>query len=162
MALVSADLASSLASVFASMPASPAAAAEALAGAYFDYAKLGNFGGGIPLLPALEAKRDALKTTLEAAIGNPLVGLPATFAAAWASGVATFWTGVTVAGATSGTTNGCPGASSLTGSLSAVFANLLNTPTTCAAGMALALDTATKTTTATVTPPIPAAPVPIT
>lgn len=154
MALDPTALEDALADIFASMPDTPADCAEALANAYLDYAQQATFGPNIPA--SLAAKIPTLKSTLEGAIDTPLVGLPATLAAAWATGLAAFWTGVAVASvppATVGTTGGCPGSSSLTGSLSTVFANLANTAATCAAGVAVALHTATMTVQATVTPP---------
>jgi hypothetical protein len=151
VALDQTALKNALAAVFASMPASASAAADALAGAYDTYATAGRFGTNVPVLTG---RRAALKSTLEAGMLVP--GAPGVFAAAWSSGVNTYWTGVAVASVAppqSGTTAGCPGASALTGALSTVFANLANTANTCAAGVAAALDTATKTVTATVTPP---------
>lgn len=145
--------------VFAALPGDPAAAALALANAYRDYAATGAFAGGLPVI--VDPMRDALKTTLQAAIAVPLLGSPATFAAAWAAGVTAFWLAVPVLGATVGTTNGCPGAASLVGSLTAVFGNLANTADTCADGLSSALHSATMTVTATVTPPVPPAAVPI-
>ena len=159
MPLIAATLKSALGDIFANMPATADAAAEAMANAYADYAQLGTFGGGLPVVTS--AHRDAMKATLKAAIDPPLIGLPATIAAAWASAVSVFWTAMPVAGATVGVSDGCPGASSLTGTLQPIFANLANTATSCGNGVGDALDAATKTVTATVTPPVPAAPVPI-
>lgn len=148
-------LASDLAAVFASYPATPKDSADGLAAAYYSYAQSATFATSIPAI--IPAKRDAMAATLQAAIANPLVGLPATFAGAFAASVALFWAAVPVAtvpsGIPAGATNGCPGAGGLTASLSLVFANPLNTAVTCAAGMAAALQIATLTTTATVAPP---------
>ena len=149
------NLAADIQAVFDRPPASPSAAAAGLAQAYYDYASTALFGASIPALTT--AHRDAMAATLEAGLQVP--GLPATAAGAYAASVATFWTAVACAGASgAGVTDGCPGASSLTASLSAVFLNLANTSETCAAGMAAALATATLTTTATLTLP-PAGPV---
>lgn len=159
MALIKTQLASDLADLYAALPPTAEEAAERMADAYADYAQLGTFGGGLPVVTP--AHRDAMKATILAAIDPPIIGLPATIAAAWAAAVTVFWTAMPVAGAAVGTSDGCPGASSLTGSLTPIFANLANTPVSCGNAVADALDTATKTTTATVTPPVPAAPVPI-
>lgn len=144
-------LKTSLENVFASMPANPGAAAAALASAYADYADDGLFGTSTTTIDS--DRIDAMASTLEQAIDNPLLGAPATFAGAWAAAIATFWTTVPVVGTQVGATTGCPGASSLTGSLATVFANLANTAETCAAGIAAALHSATQTVTATVSPP---------
>lgn len=153
------SLTSSMVSVFASMPGTPSAAADALAAAYYGYAQGAEFGGSFPTLTT--AHRDAMAVTLRAAISVPELGTPVNFSGAWAASVATFWIGVPVVGILTGSTTACPGASSLTGSLTLIFANLLNTPDTCAAGLAGALHTATLTTTAFCTPPPGGAPVPI-
>lgn len=159
MPLDKSTLASTLQDIFERMPPTADECAEALAEAYADYALTGTFGGGLAVVTG--AHRDALTSVLLAAIDPPLIGLPATIAAAWAAGVTAFWLAMPVAGAVVGVSNGCPGASSLTGSLTTLFANLANTAASCANGLADALDVATKTTTATVTPPVPPAPVPI-
>lgn len=143
-----ASLAADLEAVFASMPGSAADAADALAQAYDNYAAGATFGGGAPVLTGRKA---AMAGTL--AGGMVVPGAAATFAAAWASAVGAYWTGVAVAGAQTGTCPTCPGAASLTGTLTPVFANLANTAGSCAAALAGALDTATRTCVATVTPP---------
>ncbi len=150
MALDASSLATALQAVFDASPATPADAADAFASAYNTYAGAGRFGTNVP---ALTGRKAALAATLATSLALP--GLPGTFAAAWASGVNAFWTAVAVASPLpqAGTTAGCPGASTLTGSLSTLFANLTNTSATCAAGMATALDTATKSVIATVAPP---------
>lgn len=151
-------LASALAAIYAALPdAEPSA--EQMAQAYADYAMTGTFGGGIAVVTGVH--KDAFKATMLAAIDPPIIGLPATIGAAWAAAVTAFWTLMPIAGGAVGVSDGIPGASSLVGSLSAVYANLANTPEVCGAGVAAALHTATMTVTATVTPPIPAAPVPI-
>lgn len=144
-------LSDSLEAIFASLPPTPAECAAQLAQAYVDYAGAGTFGASLPTLD--DDRRDAMAATLEGAISDPAVGLPATFAAAWASALTVFWTAVPVAGPQLGVTNGCPGASSLTGSLTGVLANLANTAETCASGMASAIHAATMTVQATVSPP---------
>lgn len=151
MALDKPGLTSDLQAILESMPPTASDAAEAMANAYGTYAQTGQAGAGLPVVTP--AHKSALKATLLAAISNPLIGLPATFAGAWGNGVDTFWTGMPIAGAVSGSTAGCPGKGALIGSLSGVFANPLNTAAICAAGMANALDTATKTVIATVAPP---------
>jgi hypothetical protein len=149
--LSSSSLASALQNTFANMPASASAAATSLAANYYDYATAGMFGASAPQIPT--ANRDALKTTLLAAIAVPAAGSPPTIAAAWAAGLAAFWLGVPVAGAQAGATVACPGAASLTASLTVVFANLANTAAVCAQALATALHTATMTVTAAVAPP---------
>lgn len=151
MTLNSSAFANALEATFASLPETAADAADALAQDYYDYASAAIFGSSTPTLaPALQA---AFASTLLGAIAAPASGSPATFAAAWATAVAAFWVGVPVTGAQSGATVACPGASSLTVSLTIVFANLANTAATCAQALAAALHTATMTVTAAVAPP---------
>lgn len=156
MALSQTDLKNALKKVLDTAQSTPAAAATAMANAYHDYAKAGRVGAeGVPTLP--DAKRDALATTLGAAIADPHLGLPGKLAAAWASGVAAYWTGVAVVGVTqSGSITDVTSASSLSGPLATVFGNLANSTETCAAGMAAALHAATAAPSgikATVAPP---------
>ena len=150
------SLASDLQSVFAGMPASPAAAANALATAYDSYASGATFGAGAPVLTG---RKSVMASTLAAGMAVP--GAVATFAGAWATAVGSYWTGVTVAGGQVGTCPTCPGAAGLTAGLTALFSNLANTAASAAAGLASALDTATRTCVATVSPP-PGTVVPIT
>lgn len=127
-------------------------AAEEYAKAYYDYARVATFGTNAPVAAGLPNRRDGLKGTLFTAIQNPLIGLPATFATAWANGIITFWTNVPVAGPTqTGNTTTPP--TSAAASLTTVFSNLANTTEMCAEGMAAALHTATTAVQATVTPP---------
>lgn len=144
-------LESSLASMLATAQTSAADAALAMADAYDSYCSDAIFGSSTPQIPG--TAKAAMATTILKAIANPAAGSPSTLASAWASGVATYWSGVSVVGAQAGATAGCPGAASLTGSLTTVFANVANTAATCAAGMAAAIHAATMTTTATVAPP---------
>jgi hypothetical protein len=141
-------LRAALENVFNSDPASPAAAANALAQAYDDYASAGVFGSSIP---TLTGKKAALASTLAGGLVVP--GSAAALAGAWASGIAAYWTAVPVAGAQAGTTVGCPGAASLSGTLTTTFSNIGNTETSCATSLAGALHAATQTVTATVSPP---------
>jgi len=122
-----------------------------MATAYDDYASGGMFGASTTQIPS--TARAVMAATILTAIAAPDAGSPASISGAWSSGVAAYWTAVPVAGAQVGATAGCPGAASLAGTLSAVFANTANTAATCAQGMAAALHTATATTTATVAPP---------
>lgn len=151
MTLDAAALADTLEDVFASLPETAADAAAALAAVYYDYASTATFGPSAPEIPT--ANRDALASALEAAISVPAAGSPATFAGAWAAAVTLFWIGVPVVGVPSGATVGCPGAASLAATLTTLFANLANTATSCAAGLATALHGATSTVTAAVAPP---------
>lgn len=157
MPLIQADLGDALAAIFANYPASPEACALAMADAYIDYASSGAFGASVPVLTG--DHRDALADVLLVAIELPALGLPATIAAAWAAGLAALWAAVPVVGLQIGATAGCPGAGSIIGSLTAVYANLANTAQTCGDGTAAALHSATLTVTANVAPP--PSPVPI-
>lgn len=152
MPLDPSGLQSALQAIFESMPETAAACAAAMAAAYADYAELASFGGCLPVVT--DAHRAALETVLYAAIAVPELGLPNKMSMAWATGVDAFWTLMPVAtiGA-AGETDGCPGKSSLEGSLTGVFANVANTAATCAAGCASALHAATLTVMAHVTPP---------
>lgn len=144
-------LESSLSSMLATAQPSAADAAMAMADAYDSYCSDAMFGASTPqVLPSAKA---AMAATILGAIANPATGSPSTVASAWASGVAVYWLGVPVVGAQNGTTAGCPGAASLTGSLTTVFSNTANTAATCSAGMAAAIHAATMTVTATVAPP---------
>jgi len=156
MTLDPSALETAIADVFASMPASPAEAAEALASAYRDYAAAGMFGASTIAFTGLEVT--ALTATL--AGGMVVPGAAAVFAAAWATGITAFWIAVPVVGAQTGATVGAPGAAALTATLTAVFSNLANTAETASAGLAAALHTATQTVTAIVAPP-PATVLPI-
>ncbi len=142
------SLAADLEAVFASMPASPADAADALATAYDTYCAGALFGASAPVLTGRKA---TMAGTL--AGGMVVPGAAATFAGAWATAVGAYWTAVTVAGTQAGVCPACPGAAALAGSLAAIFANLANTAGSCAASLATALDGATRTCTATVSPP---------
>lgn len=148
MALDVSALTDDLVAVFEAMPPSKEEAALAIAQAYLDYASDGQFAASAAV--PTNAHRDAMAGTL--ATGLTVPGLPATIAAAFAASVATFWAAVPVVGAQSGATTGCPGAAALTGVLSAVFANLVNTAATCGASVASALHTATQTVQAAVSP----------
>lgn len=148
MALSLPSLQSALQSALATAQPSAAAAANALATAYDDYAAAGLFGSSVP---TLAGKKAAMVSALTAGLATP--GTPANFAGAWASAVAAYWTAVPVAGAQSGVTNGCPGAASLTATLTTLFSNTANTVSTAASSLGSALHAATLTTTATVAPP---------
>lgn len=151
MALNQASLASAFKDTFASLPSSASNAASSLAANYYTFASAGMFGSSVPGLTT--AKRDAMASTLLAAIATPTSGAAATFAAAWATALTTFWVGVPVTGAQAGATVGCPGAASLSPTLTTLFANTANTATSCGQGLAAALYTATMTVTAAVAPP---------
>lgn len=142
--------------IVAGAPASPAAAAEQYAEAYYQYVKGHQFGPNPKVLdPLLQTKRDALKGTLEAGmllLDLPAIALPNQFADAWASGLTAFWSGTTVTGTTQNGTSAAPTLSPAP-QLLLLFSVLLNTHETVAAGMAAALDASTRTVQATVTPP---------
>jgi hypothetical protein len=143
-------LKNALQDLFEDMPPSAAECAGAMAVAYADYAETGMFGASVPVIDG--DRIDAMASVLEVAL-EPLAGAPSVIAAGWAAAVAAFWLAVPVVGAQIGVTVGCPGASSLTGALTSVFANLANTAESCASGVASALHTATATVTANVAPP---------
>jgi len=159
VALSQSALASALKDVFDAQ-GSASVAADGLAAAYADYAATGMFGTSVPAITG-EA---ALAATILSAIQTPSAGSPATFGTAWASGLATFWTGVAVAGGSgAGTTAGCPGAAAVGAAIAAVVAVLTNTTTIAANGIAAVLHTATLTVTAALTiPPNPPVVYPIT
>lgn len=144
-------LADALAQLFASHPPTPQEAAAGMADAYRDYAEAATFGASAVVIA--DELRDGVYELLLAAIEDPLVGLPATFAAAWVSALTLFWLAVPVVGAQVGVTTGCPGAGSIPGTLVAVLANPSNTVETGANGLATALHTATMTVQASVSPP---------
>lgn len=150
MPLVSATLGSAIKSVFEGYP-SPSGCADGLANAYYSYASAGMFGASTPTIPP--ANKSAMASTLQSAISDPSNGSASSFASAWASAVTTFWIGVPVTGAQTGATVGCPGAASLSGSLTSIFGNTSNTFQSVADDLANALHTATLTTTAAVVPP---------
>jgi hypothetical protein len=152
-------LTSDILALFNSMPATAHDAAVGLAQAYYSYTSTALFGLSVPVITT--AMRDAMQATLETGLAVP--GLPATIAGAYGASLAVFWTGVPVAGGSgAGTTTGCPGASAAIATLTAVFANLANTSSTAAAGIAVALQVATLTMTCTLTlPPNPPVVTPI-
>lgn len=153
MPLSQPQLASALADLFNSTPATAVEAANGMAQAYLDYSMAGRFGSGAPTLTA--AHQAALAGVLLGVIGDPVTASAATLASAWAAGVAAFWLAVPVAGSPSGVTISCAGAASLSG-LAAVFGNSANTSESCAQQMAALLHTATLTTAATMaTAPTP-------
>ncbi len=139
-------LASALQTLFESMPSSKEAAALGIANAYRDYVSTALFGSSVPVI--IDDMRDAMASTLVASFG----AAPAV-ANAFGAALTTFWAAVPVVGAQVGVTAGCPGASSVPGTLVPVFTNLANTHATFAAGIASALHTATMTVTANVSPP---------
>jgi len=131
------------------------AAADALAELYAEYAADGMFSASTVTIDG--ARESALAATLAGGlVPSPS---PATFLAALASGIATFWTGAPVVGAQAGATVGCPGAASLPAALSAALA-VPNDREAAASTLAAALHTATLTVTAAVVPdptPLPIA-----
>lgn len=148
MPLIQSDLADALAAIYASLPPVEESA-ERMAEAYGDYVQTAVFGGAVPVVTGLH--KDAMKATLLAAIDPPIIGLPATMAAAWAAALTVFWAAMPVAGlGVAGVSEGCPGASDAIGPITGVYANLANTPESCGAGVAAALQTATETVTAMV------------
>lgn len=147
------NLAADIQAVFDSAPASAHIAAVAMAQAYWDYVESASFGPDLPVL--LETARDLMAATLEASL-NPVTGTAVTAAAAWAAGVAAFWQSPVVPCLpVPGKVNGCPGATSITASMAAVFLNLANTSAIAAAGMDASIETATLTTFATLNVPPP-------
>lgn len=150
MALSLSSLSGALVDVLSAALPSVGEVAGALADAYVEYAAAGQFGAsGLEIPPA---NRDALAATLEAAL-DPSVGTPATFGAAWAAALTTFWVGIPVVGAQAGATVGCPGAAALVTTIAAAVTNPVNTTEQAASAIAAALHAATQTVTAAVAPP---------
>lgn len=149
MALNQTTLSDGIEAVFASQPATASDAATALADAYHAYAGGALFGASTPTLTT--SMRDAYASTLLGAISDPLVGLPATLAAAWGAATVAYWTAVPVTGAQAGVT--VPPTVPAAAGISATLANVANTESVAAAGIALALHTSTLSVTATVAPP---------
>lgn len=144
------NLASDIQGVFDSHPADPTTAANGLALAYYNYVSGSKFGLSAPVLPT--ALRDAMAATLAAGLALP--GLAATAAAAYGGALATFWTGVAVAGASgAGSVAGCPGSTACIATLTAGFLSFPATSALAAAGIAAALATATLTITCALGPP---------
>jgi hypothetical protein len=155
MALDAGALEDALFSALGETPDTAAEAADNLANAYAGYASDGTFASSTVTIDG--ARINALAATLAA--GLVPAPVPATFLAALASGVATFWTGAPVVGVQSGATVGCPGAASLPAALAAALA-VPNDRETAAQVLAAALHTATLTVTAAVVPdptPLPIA-----
>lgn len=150
------NLASDIQAILENAQPTPHDSAVKFAQAYYDYTSTALFAASIPVITT--AMRDAMAATLETALAaSP--GAAATAAGAFSAAVATYWTGVPVAGGSGvGVTTGCPGAGAITGGLTAVFLNLANTYATAASGMASVLQTATLTMTCDLTLP-PAGPV---
>jgi hypothetical protein len=144
MALVVATLQAALTKIFKSYPSSPKDCADQMSQAYADYAAAGQAAGEPIILTGSE--KTLLAATLLQAISVPAVGNPATLAAAWSVGYTAFWMAPPVACVTPfpGIVTLATGAPALISALTACFANLTNTPETCAATMAAALDVATK------------------
>jgi len=133
-------------------PAS-ADAAKRMATAYTAYCQTAVFGGTLPIFTGLEEQ--LLETTLLVALTAP-IGLPGLFSNAWQIGIKAFWLTppiLTASLAASGQVGAMPGADSVAGQLTALFANPLNTAELAATELALTLDSATRTLTAVVTPP---------
>src|SRR4051812_20190732 len=97
-------------------PVSAADAGQKLAHAYAQYAAGGLFGSSTPTFTGQEG---ALATALGVSLILP--GVAATHAAAWGTGLATFWISVPVAGAQAGATVPPTGAAALTVALTALF-----------------------------------------
>lgn len=148
MALSAIDLEDAIRAFLNTAPDTAQEAADSLASLYADYAAAATFGASAVTIDG--ARESALAATL--ASGLVQAPSPATFLAALATGVATFWAAVPVVGAQAGATNGCPGAASLPAALATGLA-VPNTRDAAAALLAGALHTATLTTTATVAPP---------
>jgi hypothetical protein len=155
MALDDAALEDFILSFLESTAASASDAAAHLAALYAAYASQGTFAASTVTIDG--ARESALAVTLAA--GLVPAPVPATFLAALAAGLATFWTGVPVVGTQAGATVGCPGAASLPAVLAAALA-VPNDRETAAQALAAALHTATLTVTAAVVPdptPLPIA-----
>jgi hypothetical protein len=142
--------------IFAAPQPTPAVAAQKMAQAYFSYASAGTFG---PNLPVLAGRDSALQSTLLGAIAAPAAGSPATFGAAWNTGLLAFWAAVPVTGAQVGVT--APPTAPCTPAVTAAVSNPVLPAAAVAAALATALHTCTLTVLATVAPP-PSTVIPIT
>ena len=154
MPLIPSTLQQALSAAFKSHPDSPRVAAQKFAKAYADYAQTAMALSSRPLFTGLEAK--LLEVTLYSAIANPKVGTPATLAAAWATGVASFWMAppvVFTGGQVGAVLQAATVIPIITPGLTACFANLANTEDLAAMTMATILDAATRTVMVALAPP---------
>jgi hypothetical protein len=144
------------------LPQTSQDSAQKMASIYHQYAQTATAGPALPLFTGLET--DALQALLTAALAVPQVGAPSVIAAAWGSGLVSYWNtppvlfaGVSVAGSVT-VAAGCLSAIPV---LTTLYLNAFNTPETAAAQMASALDIATRTVLVTLAPP-PGTVVPLT
>ena len=164
MPLVSASLASGLASVFKSQPDSGALAAQKMAAEYDKYCKAALAPPAPPIFTGAEVK----------ALEGPLVGALASgdsqaaiVAQAWATGIQAYWLAPPVqfvAGPVTGLVTAMPGAMAIVPLIQAAFDGTVQAKgdeNMVAQQIASALDTATKTVLVTfTTPPPPLGPPP--
>lgn len=148
-------LAADIQAVWDSPPASIDDAASGFAQAYYDYCSGATFGLSLPVITTVQ--RDAMHATVFAALSANLF---VTSAAAVSAGVAVFWTGVPVAGASgAGTVPGCPGAAGIPVALAAIGATFPVSTSIAAGEFAGVLEVATLTIIVPLTLP-PAGPIP--
>jgi hypothetical protein len=163
VALVPATLSSGFLQLAKYNPPSARLAARQFAAIYTSYAKTGNGGAGfVTLLPPVGTRHPEqirLENAIYTAVAVPATGTPPTAAAAWVTGLTSFWLTppVAITGAQSGVVAAFLGAPALLAALTALFSNPLNTPTIFANSMANALHAATLTVGGLVAPP-PATP----
>ena len=102
-------------------------------------------------LATVAARLDAMAATLSAAFAVP--GLPPIGSNAFGSALSVFWAAVPIVGAQSGSTTGCPGASSVPAQLIPIFLDFAATAEKSGQAMGAALHSATLTVTTALAPP---------
>lgn len=144
MALVAKTLEISLLQMFKSQKGLSARdAAHKWARAYADYAQMAQADGIPPLLTGAEAVM--LENSLYSVLSGPKVATPATMAAAWASGVVSFWNAPPVFFGPGNVITASLAMPIILPLLTASFLNSRTTPEAAAATMASTLDAATRT-----------------
>ena len=132
----------------------PRLAAQKMAKAYNDYARTAMALTSTPVFTGMEVMR--LEKILFGAISSPILGMPPILAAAWAAGVAAFWSTppVPFTGAMTGAVmQAVTVIPIITPGLTACFSNLANTEESCALLMSIVLDAATHTVMVALAPP---------
>lgn len=161
MPLVSKILEAGLLKVFKAQDGLSASdSAQKMAKAYGDYAQMAMAGGIPPILTGLETM--ALQKTLYAVMSAPKAATAATMAAAWATGVVSFWSAPPVSFGPGKVIVAALALPIITPGLTAVFLNGQNTAESSASQMATVLDLATKTVIVLMPVPPPPHPLPLT
>lgn len=155
------QLTQGLAAIFKSQPGSGSEAANKIAAEYDKYCKAGMAAPGAPVFVGVEAM--SLEGPLAGALGSGN-GTAAAVAAAYATGIQTYWLVppvVFIGGPASGLATAMPGAGAAVPLITTALSNTQNTEDSIASQIATALDTATKTVLVTfTTPPPPLGPPP--